>query len=364
MPTTGGSSGPSQAPPQGHAPIGPTSPYRLASTTPSRAQPSRIAPPRARARVPRPLPILAAHLVLISCRRAWSVPLFLLHLSHPPHPPHPPRRADGRRRRCCGHRPRRLRLRRRDAVSAAATPSPQSFTNYHHPPRRRPRHLPPPAAIRTANRATDRAAERASDRAADGAANRAAAAVRRPAAPRASPPSTPPPPPSTHRAADHTTRRHPPHRPPADGTVDPAAGRAAAAMQRAAVIPLLPLLPHLSPPSTPQPSPLTSPAPASPPVSTRVTCREGGGRRGQRWQEGAAATVTGAAAAPRAGTWPIVMRSRCAHASCHILHMSARARPDVTCKMGDATSFQVRYHFKLWMHLIKCCVHPPLLSRH
>mmetsp|Transcript_73509 Transcript_73509/g.201877 ORF Transcript_73509/g.201877 Transcript_73509/m.201877 type:complete len:388 (+) Transcript_73509:366-1529(+) len=193
----------------------------------------------------------------------WSVPLFLLHLSHPPHPPHPPRRADGRRRRCCGHRPRRLRLRRRDAVSAAATPSPQSFTNYHHPPRRRPRHLPPPAAIRTANRATDRAAERASDRAADGAANRAAAAVRRPAAPRASPPSTPPPPPSTHRAADHTTRRHPPHRPPADGTVDPAAGRAAAAMQRAAVIPLLPLLPQLSPP------PLLNP-PHSPPPAPRA----------------------------------------------------------------------------------------------
>jgi hypothetical protein len=46
MPTTGGPSGPSRAPPQQPCKNLPTSPNRLASTAPSRAQPSRIAPPR------------------------------------------------------------------------------------------------------------------------------------------------------------------------------------------------------------------------------------------------------------------------------------------------------------------------------
>ena len=65
-----------------HSParIAPISPRWLSSTAPSRAQPSRTALPRARARVPRPRPVLAAHLVPISCRRAWSVPLFLLQI--------------------------------------------------------------------------------------------------------------------------------------------------------------------------------------------------------------------------------------------------------------------------------------------
>ena len=151
MPRTGGSWGPLWAPPPGPAPIAPTPPRRLASTAPSRAHPSHIVPRRARARVPRPGPAPAAHLVLISCRRAWSVPLFPLHLSHPPHPPRHPPRADGRRRRRRHHRPRRRRLRCRGAVSAAAVPSPPSPPPCHRP-RRRPRRRQRRTTARSAGR--------------------------------------------------------------------------------------------------------------------------------------------------------------------------------------------------------------------
>jgi hypothetical protein len=134
-------------------------------------QPSRIAQPRAHARVPRPRPVLAAHLVLISCRRAWSVLLFLLQiflsllifliLFEVLTGAAFAATAGRRRRRLC----------RRRAVSAAAVrspPSPPPSTTAPPSLRRRAHRLPTshrqPRRL-DADRAADRAANRTVDRA-------------------------------------------------------------------------------------------------------------------------------------------------------------------------------------------------------
>ena len=98
---------------------------------------------RAQAHIPRPRPVPAAHLVLVSCRLVQSVPVkcsrcrsststsFILIILLDV--------LTGRRHRRRHRRPRRRRLRHRGAVSAAAVPSPAS-----PPPCRRPRHASRP----------------------------------------------------------------------------------------------------------------------------------------------------------------------------------------------------------------------------